>query len=111
MRASGATRRRWRLIIRAPCPRRARCPGCAARDSRTRRAPPDDDRDVRELGGAQVLDDGAPGRVELVGRRGRAAPGDAVGLLDERHGGATGWLEAHGFGADEQAALRARLRD
>jgi hypothetical protein len=32
-------------------------------------------------------------------------------LLDERHGGATGWLEAHGFGADEQAALRARLRD
>jgi protein-tyrosine phosphatase len=32
-------------------------------------------------------------------------------LLDERHGGATGWLEAHGFGAYEQAALRARLRD
>ncbi len=32
-------------------------------------------------------------------------------LLDERHGGATGWLEAHGFGAEEQAALRARLRD
>ncbi|MFP5370887.1 MAG: tyrosine-protein phosphatase [Actinomycetes bacterium] len=32
-------------------------------------------------------------------------------LLDERHGGAAGWLEAHGFGTDEQAALRARLRD
>jgi protein tyrosine/serine phosphatase len=32
-------------------------------------------------------------------------------LLDERHGGAAGWLEAHGFGAGEQAALRARLRD
>jgi protein-tyrosine phosphatase len=32
-------------------------------------------------------------------------------LLDERHGGAVGWLEAHGFGADERAALRARLRD
>jgi protein-tyrosine phosphatase len=32
-------------------------------------------------------------------------------LLDERHGGAIGWLEEHGFGADEQAALRARLRD
>jgi protein-tyrosine phosphatase len=30
-------------------------------------------------------------------------------LLDERHGGATGWLDAHGFGADERAALRARL--
>ena len=32
-------------------------------------------------------------------------------LLDERHGGATGWLEAHGFGASEQAALKSRLRD
>jgi protein-tyrosine phosphatase len=32
-------------------------------------------------------------------------------LLDERHGGPVGWLEAHGFGADERAALRARLRD
>jgi protein-tyrosine phosphatase len=32
-------------------------------------------------------------------------------LLDERWGGPVGWLDAHGFGADEQAALRARLRD
>ena len=32
-------------------------------------------------------------------------------LLDERHGGPIGWLDAHGFGADEQAALRSRLRD
>jgi protein-tyrosine phosphatase len=32
-------------------------------------------------------------------------------LLDERHGGAIGWLETHGFGAGEQAALRSRLRD
>ena len=31
-------------------------------------------------------------------------------LLDERWGGPAGWLQAHGFGADEQAALRARLR-
>ena len=31
-------------------------------------------------------------------------------LLDERWGGPVGWLEQHGFGADEQAALRARLR-
>jgi protein-tyrosine phosphatase len=31
-------------------------------------------------------------------------------LLDERYGGPIGWLEANGFGADEQAALRARLR-
>lgn len=32
-------------------------------------------------------------------------------LLDERYDGPIGWLDAHGFGADEQAALRARLRD
>jgi protein tyrosine/serine phosphatase len=32
-------------------------------------------------------------------------------LLDERHGGAAGWLTAHGFDPEEQAALRARLRD
>ncbi|MGY1752804.1 tyrosine-protein phosphatase [Blastococcus sp. SYSU D01042] len=31
-------------------------------------------------------------------------------LLDERYGGPIGWLESQGFGADEQAALRARLR-
>jgi protein tyrosine/serine phosphatase len=32
-------------------------------------------------------------------------------LLDERWGGPAGWLQAHGFGADEQAGLRARLRN
>jgi protein tyrosine/serine phosphatase len=31
-------------------------------------------------------------------------------LLDERFGGAVGWLETHGFGAQERAALRFRLR-
>jgi len=31
-------------------------------------------------------------------------------LLDERWGGPVGWLEQHGFGPEEQAALRARLR-
>ena len=31
-------------------------------------------------------------------------------VLDERFGGAVGWLEAHGFGAAERAALKARLR-
>jgi protein tyrosine/serine phosphatase len=31
-------------------------------------------------------------------------------LLDERFGGPIGWLDAHGFGAGEQAALRERLR-
>jgi protein tyrosine/serine phosphatase len=34
-----------------------------------------------------------------------------LSLLDERDGGAAGWLEAHGFGAADQAALRSRLRD
>jgi protein tyrosine/serine phosphatase len=32
-------------------------------------------------------------------------------LLDERFDGPIGWLDAHGFGADERAALRSRLRD
>jgi protein-tyrosine phosphatase len=32
-------------------------------------------------------------------------------LLDERFGGPVGWLEAHGFGAHERAALKARLRN
>jgi protein tyrosine/serine phosphatase len=32
-------------------------------------------------------------------------------LLAERHSGPLGWLDTHGFGADEQAALRARLRE
>jgi protein-tyrosine phosphatase len=31
-------------------------------------------------------------------------------LLDERHGGPLGWLADAGFGADDAAALRARLR-
>ena len=34
-----------------------------------------------------------------------------LALLDERYGGPAGWLRDHGFGDDEQAALRARLRD
>ncbi|TFV67697.1 tyrosine-protein phosphatase [Blastococcus sp. CT_GayMR20] len=42
----------------------------------------------------------------------RAATMDRVlRLLDERYGGPTGWLETHGFGADEQARLRSRLRE
>jgi hypothetical protein len=34
-----------------------------------------------------------------------------LALLDERSGGPIGWLDAHGFGREEQAALRARLRE
>jgi protein-tyrosine phosphatase len=33
-----------------------------------------------------------------------------LSALVERYGGAVGWLEAHGFRAEEQAALRSRLR-
>jgi len=41
----------------------------------------------------------------------RAATMDRVlSLLDERWGGPAEWLTAHGFGAEEQAVLRARLR-
>ncbi len=31
-------------------------------------------------------------------------------VVDERYGGPPGWLEAHGFGAEDQRRLRARLR-
>ena len=41
--------------------------------------------------------------------RGDDAPG--AGAARRAVGRAVGWLETHGFGADEQAALRARLRD
>ena len=41
----------------------------------------------------------------------RAATMDRVlRLLDERYGGPIGWLETHGFGPEEQARLRSRLR-
>ena len=33
-----------------------------------------------------------------------------LALLDERHGGPLGWLDEHGFGGDDQGALRSRLR-
>ena len=32
-----------------------------------------------------------------------------LAVLDERHGGAPGWLDAHGFGDEDRAALRERL--
>jgi protein tyrosine/serine phosphatase len=34
-----------------------------------------------------------------------------LALLDQAHGGPAGWLREHGFGDEEQAALRSRLRD
>jgi protein-tyrosine phosphatase len=69
-------------------------------------------------------------RIEAILRRLRASPtyardlGDGpvdrhvpwpqtmrrlLALLDERHGGAQGWLGEHGFGGDDVSALRARL--
>jgi N-acetylglutamate synthase-like GNAT family acetyltransferase len=37
--------------------------------------------------------------------------GRALELVDERHGGAAGWLAAHGFEAADADALRRRLAD
>ena len=55
---------------------------------------------------------GDMGTRDIASHTPRAETMDRVlTLLDERHGGAVGWLEAHGFDADERAALRARLRD
>ena len=55
---------------------------------------------------------GDMGTRDIASHTPRAETMDRVlTLLDERHGGAVGWLEAHGFGADERATLRARLRD
>ena len=50
-------------------------------------------------------------RRDIASHTPRAATMDRVlGLLDERFDGPVGWLQTHGFGAADQAALRARLR-
>ena len=50
--------------------------------------------------------DGSPDEAHVP----RAASMERVlDVLDERHGGPLGWLEEHGFGADDAIALRARL--
>jgi protein tyrosine/serine phosphatase len=50
-------------------------------------------------------------RRDIASHTPRAATMDRfLTLLDERHGGPVTWLTDHGFGPDEQAALRARLR-
>jgi protein-tyrosine phosphatase len=52
------------------------------------------------------------GRRDIASHTPRADTMDRVlTLLDERFGGPLGWLEAHGFGPEEQARLRARLHD
>ena len=60
--------------------------GRAARHARTGRATPDDERQSLQVIAPKVLDHRLPCRVELLGRRGRAAARDHVGLLDERDG-------------------------
>ena len=51
-------------------------------------------------------------RRDIASHTPRAETMDRVlTLLDERYGGPAGWLDRHGFGAADQAALRARLRD
>jgi protein-tyrosine phosphatase len=49
------------------------------------------------------------GRTEDSHRPRAATMARVLELLDERHGGACGWLDAHGFDAGERAALRDRL--
>jgi len=51
-------------------------------------------------------------KVNTADQTPRAETMDAFqATLAARDGGAEGWLAGHGFGADEAAALRARLRD
>jgi hypothetical protein len=51
-------------------------------------------------------------RRDIASHTPRAATMDRfLTLLAERSGGPVGWLTEHGFGPDDQAALRARLRD
>ncbi len=64
--------------------------GSAAGYAGAERAPADDQRQLLELGAAQVLDHRGPGRIELARRSGRAPARHEVGLLDER--------DAHGLG-------------
>ena len=62
------------------------CGGCTAGDPRARRPSADDKRQLAEPVGAERLDHGRPGDVEVGRRRRRTPPGDPVGLLDERDG-------------------------
>ena len=65
---------------------RARRRGGAAGDAGSRRPAADDERQPEELARDEVLDDRRPRRVELLGRRGRAAARDAAWLLYEGDG-------------------------
>ena len=60
--------------------------GRAARDARARGAASGDERQAVQLAVGQVLDDGRPGRIELLRRSRRAAACNAIGLLHERDG-------------------------
>jgi protein tyrosine/serine phosphatase len=51
-------------------------------------------------------------RRDLASHTPKAETMDRVlALLDQRWGGPIGWLAEHGFGPEDQAALRSRLRD
>ena len=56
-----------------------------AGDACARRPPASDERQPGQGATPQLCDDGYPRGIELRRRRGRAPPGDAVRLLDERH--------------------------
>ncbi len=62
------------------------CRGCTAGDPRARRPSADDERQLVEPVGAESLDHGRPGDVEVGRRRRRTPAGDPVGLLDECDG-------------------------
>ncbi len=62
----------------------ARQVGRSAGDTRPRRAPADDERQLVEPAGAESLDDGEPARIEMGGGGRRAPTRDPVRLLDER---------------------------
>jgi hypothetical protein len=58
--------------------------GGPARDSGTRRAATDEEREPAQLVFAEPVDHCPPGRVQLASRSGRATTRDAIRLLDER---------------------------
>lgn len=82
---------------------RSGCLRGAAGNTRAGRASAGDEREAAKLLLSQMLDDRHPGGVELTRRRGRAATGDPVGLLDEGDDKACG---VRGIGDGNQIGCR-----
>ena len=73
--------------------------GRATGDTRPRRPPSDDERQLVEPAATECLDDLQPTRIEVGRRRGRAPAGNAIRLLDERNAEPDG--ERHVLRSDE----------